>query len=91
MALTVDDPSDGEPFGEAVYLSSVRINDVEAGLVVSAGYGHRVGKSIAYAVVDEDAMADGGTIAVTVLGRDRKATTVEGGVLYDAENARLRG
>ena len=36
-------------------------------------------------------MADGGTIAVTVLGRDRKATTVEGGVLYDAENARLRG
>ena len=91
VALTVDDPSDGEPFGEAVYLSSVRINDVEAGLVVSAGYGHRVGKSIAYAVVDEDAMADGGTIAVTVLGRDRKATTVEGGVLYDAENARLRG
>jgi glycine cleavage system aminomethyltransferase T len=59
VTLTVDDPADGEPFGEAVYLSTVLVNGASAGLVVSAGYGHRVGASIAMAVIDEDALVEG--------------------------------
>ena len=92
VTLTLDDPADGEPFGEAIYLSPISVNGAEAGLVVSAGYGHRVGASIAYGVIDEAAFNGGGEqIEVLVLGRGRKAAIVEGGILYDPENARLRG
>ena len=92
VTLTLDDPADGEPFGEAIYLSPISVNGAEAGLVVSAGYGHRVGASIAYGVIDESAFNGGGEqIEVLVLGRGRKAAIVEGGILYDPENARLRG
>ncbi|MGC6485037.1 MAG: GcvT family protein [Candidatus Puniceispirillales bacterium] len=92
VTLTLDDPEDGEPCGEAIYLSPIRVNGDEKGLVVSAGYGHRVGKSIAFGVIDEDAFNGGGEeMNVLVLGRERKANIVEGGVLYDPENIRLRG
>ena len=90
VTLTVDDPKDGEAFGEAVYLSTVLVNDIPAGLVVSAGYGHRVGASIAMAVIDADALVDGATVAVDVLGRIRHAHIVDGNVLYDQSNAKLK-
>jgi dimethylglycine dehydrogenase len=78
------------PFGEAVYLSNVSIDGVDAGLVVSAGYGHRVGASIAMAVVDRQALAKAKDISVLVLGRKRRATVVKGHVLYDPENAKMK-
>ena len=90
VTLTVDDPADAEPFGEAVYLSTVLVNDVAAGLVVSAGYGHRVGASIAMAVIDADALVEGANLAVDVLGRIRDAHIVDGHVLYDPTNAKLK-
>ena len=90
VTLTVDDPADGETFGEAVYLSTVLVNDAPAGLVVSAGYGHRVGASIAMAVIDTDVLVDGAAVAVDVLGRTRHAQIVEGNALYDASNTRLK-
>ena len=90
VTLTLDDPTDGEPFGEAVYLSTVRINGNDAGLVVSAGYGHRVGKSIAMAVVDAKMLEAGGAVSVDVLGRERAAHRVEGDVLYDPDNAKMK-
>ncbi|MEL0293733.1 MAG: glycine cleavage T C-terminal barrel domain-containing protein, partial [Alphaproteobacteria bacterium] len=90
VTLTLDDPEDGEAFGEAVYLSTVLVDGVSAGLVVSAGYGHRVGKSIAMAVLDKDAVAKGGAISVDVLGRKRAAKIVDGGVLYDPDNSRMK-
>ena len=90
VTLTLDDPTDGEPFGEAVYLSTVRINGNDAGLVVSAGYGHRVGKSIAMAVVDAAMLEAGGAFSVDVLGRERAAHRVVGDVLYDPENAKMK-
>jgi dimethylglycine dehydrogenase len=90
VTLTLEDPGDGEPFGEAVYLSTVLIDGNAAGLVVSAGYGHRVGKSIAMAVVDSAMLAAGGAISVDVLGRERKATLVKGDVLYDPDNSRMK-
>ena len=90
VTLTLDDPADGEPFGEAVYLSTVRIDGNDAGLVVSAGYGHRVGKSIAMAVLDARMLESGGAMTVDVLGRERAAHLVAGDVLYDPENAKMK-
>ena len=90
VTLTVDDPDDGEPFGEAVYLSTVLVNDAPAGLIVSAGYGHRIGASIAMAVIDEAALVDDAVVAVDVLGRIRHAQIVDGHALYDPSNAKLK-
>jgi dimethylglycine dehydrogenase len=90
VTLTLEDPADGEPFGEAVYLSTVRIDGNDAGLVVSAGYGHRVGKSIAMAVLDARMLDSGGAMTVDVLGRERAAHLVAGDVLYDPENAKMK-
>jgi dimethylglycine dehydrogenase len=90
VTLTLDDPADGEPFGDAVYLSTVLIDGNAAGLVVSAGYGHRVDKSIAMAVVDSGMLAAGGVISVDVLGRERAAALVAGDVLYDPDNSRMK-
>jgi dimethylglycine dehydrogenase len=90
VTLTIDDPADGEPFGEAVYLSTVLVDGDAAGLVVSAGYGHRTGHSIAMAVVDSGALAQGGQFSVDVLGRERRAHLVAGDVLYDPQNERMK-
>ena len=68
----------------------MRIDGNDAGLVVSAGYGHRVGKSIAMAVVDSRMLASGGAISVDVLGRERVAHQVAGDVLYDPDNAKMK-
>jgi dimethylglycine dehydrogenase len=93
VTLTLDDPSDDDktPFGEAVYLSVVQCDGVDAGLVVSAGYGYRVGVSIVMAVVDRDKMAAADSITVTVLGRPRAAHLVLAPSLYDPQNEKLRG
>jgi dimethylglycine dehydrogenase len=90
VTLTLEDPPDGEPFGEAVYLSTVRIDGNDAGLVVSAGYGHRVGKSIAMAVVESKMLEGAGEISVDVLGRERAAHLVAGDVLYDPDNTKMK-
>jgi dimethylglycine dehydrogenase len=90
VTLVLDDPDDDAPFGEAVYLSTVEIDGEAAGLVVSAGYGHRVGASIAMAVVDVDRLANADAISVRVLGRQRRARLVEAAALYDPENKKLK-
>ena len=90
ITLVLDDPDDDAPFGEAVYLSTVEIDGEAAGLVVSAGYGHRVGASIAMAVVDADRLANANAISVRVLGRQRRARLVEAVALYDPENKKLK-
>ena len=97
VTLTLDDPADDQTgdkpdaFGEAVYLSVVQCDGVDAGLVVSAGYGHRVGASIAMAVIDSDKLSASEHITVTVLGRQREAHLVPSHVLYDPQNEKLRG
>ena len=90
VTLTIEDPDDGEPFGEAVYLSTVLIDGNAAGLVVSAGYGHRIGNSMAMAVVDSAMLESGGALSVDILGRERAAKRVEGDVLYDPMNERMK-
>jgi len=92
VVMTLDDPDDGASFGEAVYLSSIRDgNGDDIGLVVSSGYGHRVGKSIAYGVVEENALSGDVTgLHVNVLGRKRMVSIVEAEALYDAGNEKVR-
>ena len=91
--LTLDDPVDGnsDPFGEAVYLSVVQCDGVDSGLVVSAGYGHRVNKSIAMAVVDTEKLVSASQISVAVVGRPRSAHLVPAHALYDLNDEKLRG
>ena len=90
--LTLDDPVDGksDPFGEAVYLSVVQCDGVDSGLVVSAGYGHRVNKSIAMAVVDTEKLVSASQISVAVVGRPRSAHLVPAHALYDLNDEKLR-
>ena len=93
VMLTLDDPvdSNADPFGEAVYLSVVQCDGVDSGLVVSSGYGHRLDKSIAMAVVNTDKLASASQITVMILGRPRGAHLVPANVLYDPNNEKLRG
>jgi dimethylglycine dehydrogenase len=92
VTMVLDDAADKEECGEALYLSPIRADGKDVGLVVSAGYGHRVGKSIAYGVIDEDAFnGSSPKLEIEVLGEYRQAHLVDGGVLYDADNSRLRG
>jgi dimethylglycine dehydrogenase len=91
ITMTVADPTDGAPFGEAVYLSSIRSKGKDIGLVVSAGYGHRVGQSIAYGIIDEAAATgDLSDLSINVLGRPRAATIVDGEMLYDPANEKVK-
>ena len=92
VTFVLDDPSDDEtPFGDGVYLSVVQCDGVDAGLVVSAGYGHRVGKSIAMAVIDCEKYESASVTTVNVLGRQRVAHSIVKHVLYDPQNERLKG
>ena len=90
ITLILDDPEDNKPFGEAVYLSSVLIDGVDMGLVVSSGYGHRVKASIAMAVVDCEALKNGSEISVLVLGRPRRARLVQDHASYDPANSKMK-
>ena len=91
VTMTVEDPTDGQPFGDAVYLSPIQSDGQDVGLVVSAGYGHRVGKSIAYGVIEQSAIDAGlSNLSISVLGRNRKANIVDGDALYDAGHEKVR-
>ncbi len=96
VTMTVDDPTDAKMgdksgFGDAVYLSSIQHDGKDIGLVVSAGYGHRTGKSIAYGIIDADAYSDVlSGLSILVLGVKRTAKIIDGDVLYDAGNEKVR-
>ena len=57
----------------------------QVGSVTSAGYGHRVGRNIAYAYVDPDSAGVGTRLGVGILGERYDAVVVEP-ILYDPEN-----
>lgn len=91
VTMTVADPADDAPFGDAVYLSSIMAGGKDIGLVVSAGYGHRVGQSIAYGIVDESAFSSGNPdLSINVLGRPRAATIIKDDALYDPGNEKVK-
>ena len=57
----------------------------QVGSVTSGGYGHRVGKNIAYAYVDPGQSSTGTALSVGILG-DRYDAVVVDPVLYDPDN-----
>ncbi|MDI3338158.1 FAD-dependent oxidoreductase [Defluviimonas aestuarii] len=59
------------------------------GTVTSAGWGHRVGRNIAYAFVEPDFAADGTVLTVEVIGDPVTAVIVDA-ALYDPQNNNVR-
>ncbi len=70
--------------GDPVFAGSTQV-----GSVTSAGYGHRVGKNIAYAYVEPASAPVGTTLSIGILGQPYDAVVVEP-ALYDAAYARVR-
>ena len=64
-------------------------NGQQVGVVSSGGYGHRVGKNLAYAYVTSTAVKNTDAFSIRVIGEDYKATPVER-CLYDPENLKPR-
>ena len=63
--------------------------DRMVGMTTSGGYGHRVGKSLALALIDRDLAKPGHDLAVHVVGEKRPARTVEMSP-YDPDGSRMR-
>ncbi|MCI5076884.1 FAD-dependent oxidoreductase [Oricola sp.] len=59
------------------------------GMTTSGGYGHRIGKSLALALVDTDLAEPGNQLSVHVVGEKRKAKTIEMSP-YDPTGRRMR-
>ena len=75
---------------DAPYMSTVWHDGQIVGETTSGGWGHRVDKSIALAVVSSDLARPGTGLEVEIFG-DRFAAEVQPeGPLWDPENARLR-
>ncbi|WP_159710917.1 GcvT family protein [Geminicoccus flavidas] len=75
---------------DAVAVARVLDGDQQVGLVGSAGFGHRIGRSIALAYVARSHAEPGTRLGVEVLG-ERRAAVVASEPLFDPENLRLRG
>ncbi|MGI9374331.1 MAG: GcvT family protein [Hyphomicrobiales bacterium] len=59
------------------------------GVTTSGGYGHHVGKSLAFAYVDPEYAAPGSSFEMEILGERRAAKVIEQPI-YDPKNERLR-
>ena len=60
------------------------------GTITSADWGHRTGKNLAMGFVDPDALTNGESLAVEIIGRKFGAKIIEPGQ-YDPENDLVRG
>lgn len=80
--------SDGD--NDAVGGEAITVGEGEVvGLTTSGGYGHRVGKSLAFAYVKPDFAAPGTEMTVWLLGEARGAQVLDGPA-YDPANERLK-
>jgi len=68
---------------------SVYYNDKLVGTVTSGGYGHRVNKNIAYALIDPEHDEIGRDLSIGILGQQYKATVCEH-CLYDEPHEMVR-
>ena len=81
-------PVGGEDYLPAYGGEAVLVNGATAGRVRSVGYGHTVGRTIAFAYLPAD-LADDARVEVEVLGRP-VAAELAVDVLVDPEQARVR-
>lgn len=94
LTLETDINENPQDLGEAISLSSV-FSDSKgtqiAGLVLSAGYGHRTEKSIAFAILESNEDASiGRKLTIQIVGKNRPAIIAAPGAIYDAGNALLK-
>lgn len=75
---------------DAPYMSTVWKGNEKIGEITSGGWGHRINKSIALAMLRIDCIQAGTELEVEIFGERRAAIVHEGDALYDAENQRLR-
>ncbi|MCV6594969.1 MAG: hypothetical protein OIF48_18610, partial [Silicimonas sp.] len=59
------------------------------GFVTSGGYGHSLGKSLAMAMVDREAAAEGSALSVHIVGAERAAKVIPASP-YDPEGRAMR-
>ena len=71
--------------GDTVFVDEQDAGEQQVGSVTSAGFGHRVGKNIAYAYVEPGSAAIGTPLAIGILGERYSAEVVEA-ILYDPDN-----
>jgi dimethylglycine dehydrogenase len=74
---------------EAPYLSTIWKDNERVGLVTSAGYGYRIGRSVALGNLRADLIREGEHLEVEILG-ERQGARVILAPPYDPENARLK-
>ena len=83
--MEVHDVADADPRGsEAIYLG-----DELVGRCTSGGYGWRLGKSLALAMVRPDLGEIGQDVEVKILGTRHRATVISESP-FDPDNTRLR-
>ena len=70
---------------EPIWLGGERV-----GFVTSGGYGHTLGRSLAMAMLDRDASAEGTELTVHVVGQERAARVIPPSP-YDPEGRAMRG
>ena len=75
---------------DAPYMSTVWLGDRVVGETTSGGWGHRVDRSIALAVVSADLARPGTRLQVEIFGERLPAAVQPEGPLWDPDNARLR-
>jgi dimethylglycine dehydrogenase len=74
---------------DAAPVSLLHRGDEQVGLVTSAGYGYRLGRSIALGYVRADLAVPGTSLELEILG-ERRHALIARAPLYDPHNARLR-
>jgi dimethylglycine dehydrogenase len=84
VSMTVDCDIAPAHGGDPVYADGQQV-----GSVTSAGYGHRVKQSIAYAYVEPQSAAIGTPLTIGILGEQYPAEVVSP-IFYDPENERMR-
>lgn len=86
LVCMVVDAQTSDPWGyNPIFQGEKRV-----GMTSSGGFGHRVGKSIAFGYVPPQLAAPGTRLEVEVLG-DKRQATVADMPLYDPKNERMKG
>ncbi|MEN0087555.1 MAG: glycine cleavage T C-terminal barrel domain-containing protein, partial [Pseudomonadota bacterium] len=85
VTLEVENVGDADARGSEVILKDGEM----IGRATSGGYGFRVGKSLALAMVKPEFAAEGTTMDLVILG-EKRAATVIGESPFDPTNERLR-
>lgn len=87
VVLTIDEPGPCD----APFMSTLWHDGKIVGETLSGGWGHRVDKSIALAMLRTDLAEPGGSIEVEIFGERFAATIHPDKPLWDPQNERLKG